>query len=281
MHSEFTARRTAFRKLHESGCFVIPNPWDAGSARYLCHLGFSALATTSSGFAFSRGLPDLESAVGRDAMLAHIADIAAATDLPVNADFQSGYGATGEEVAESVRLCVETGVAGLSVEDSTKDPEQPLHELLVAIERVKAARAAIDASGAGVLLTARAECFLTGHPDPLREAIRRLTAYAEAGADVLYAPGPRTREDMRAIIAAAAPKPVNILMHASLGITVREVADMGARRISVGSALARAAWSGFMRAAKAIAEDGSFAGFEGLVPGTELNDLFRNAHPAT
>jgi len=281
MHSEFTARRTAFRKLHESGCFVIPNPWDTGSARYLRHLGFSALATTSSGFAFSRGLPDLESAVGRDAMLAHIADIAAATDLPVNADFQSGYGATGEEVAESVRLCVETGVAGLSIEDSTKDPDQPLHELLVAIERVKAARAAIDASGAGVLLTARAECFLTGHPDPLREAIRRLTAYAEAGADVLYAPGPRTREHMRAIITAAAPKPVNILMHASLGITVREVADMGARRISVGSALARAAWSGFIRAAKTIMEDGSFAGFEGLVPGTELNELFKKAQPAT
>ena len=281
MPSNFDAPRAAFRKLHESGCFVIPNPWDIGSARYLRHLGFKALATTSSGFAFSRGLPDLESAVGRDAMLAHIADIAAATDLPVNADFQSGYGATCDEVAESVRLCVETGVSGLSIEDSTKDREQPLHELMIAIERVKTARAAIDASGRGVLLTARAECFLTGHPDPLREAIRRLTAYAEAGADVLYAPGPRTREDMRAIVSAVSPKPVNILMHANLGITVSEVAEMGARRISVGSALARAAWGGFIRAAKAIAEQGVFTGFDGLPPGVELNELFKKHHTAT
>jgi 2-methylisocitrate lyase-like PEP mutase family enzyme len=280
MPLDLSARRAAFRKLHESGCFVIPNPWDIGSALYLRHLGFQALATTSSGFAFSRGLPDLESAVGRDTMLAHIAEIVSATDLPVNADFQSGYGDTPEQVAESVRRCVETGVSGLSVEDSTKDPAQPLHELMTAIERVKAARAAIDASRSGVLLTARAECYLTGHPDPLREAIKRLTAYAQAGADVLYAPGPRTREDMRTIISSVAPKPVNILMHASLGITVNEVAEMGARRISVGSALARAAWTGFIRAAKAIAEQGVFTGFDGLVPGTELNELFKPAAAA-
>jgi 2-methylisocitrate lyase-like PEP mutase family enzyme len=274
MASDFAGSRAAFRKLHESGCFVIPNPWDIGSACYLRHLGFPALATTSSGFTFSRGLPDLESAVGRDAMLGYIAQIVAATDLPVNADFQSGYGASPEDVAESVRLCIATGVAGLSIEDSTHDRAHPLHDPPEAVQRVRAARAAIDASGSGVLLTARAECYLTGHPDPFHESLRRLAAYAEAGADVLYAPGVRDREEMRAIVAAVAPKPVNILIGSDVGLRVSDVAEIGARRISVGSALARAAWTGFIHAAKGIAEEGSFAGFRDLVPGTELNELF-------
>jgi 2-methylisocitrate lyase-like PEP mutase family enzyme len=273
--SDFAARRAAFRKLHERGCFVIPNPWDIGTARYLRHLGFSALATTSSGFAFTRGLPDAESAVGRDAMIGHIAEIVAATDLPVNADFQSGYGKRPEDVAESVRRCVEVGVAGLSIEDSSGHRDHPLLDLAAALERLQAARAAIDASGTGVLLTARAECYMSGHHDPLREAIRRLTAYAEAGADVLYAPGLGTRREMQAIVSAMAPKPVNILMSADLGPTVKELTEMGVRRISVGSAMARAAWTGFLRAAKAIAGAGSFAGFEGLLPYAELNAFFQ------
>lgn len=274
MASDFAVRRAAFRKLHESACFVIPNPWDVGSAVYLQHLGFHALATTSSGYAFSRGLPDLEWEVGREATLGHIRQIVGATDLPVNADFQSGFGGSPEEVAESVRLCVATGVAGLSIEDSTHDRAHPLHDVPDAVQRVRAARTAIDATGSGVLLTARAECYLTGHADPFHEALRRLMAYAEAGADVLYAPGVRDREQMRAIVAAVAPQPVNILIHADLGLRVSDVAEIGARRISVGSALARAAWTGFIRAAKAIAEEGSFAGFRDLVPGTELNQLF-------
>jgi 2-methylisocitrate lyase-like PEP mutase family enzyme len=261
-----------FRELHQSGCFVIPNPWDIGSARYLRHLGFKALATTSAGFAFSRGLPDDSAVVSRDAVLVHVAEIAGATELPVNVDFQDGYGATPEAVAESVRLCVKAGAAGLSIEDS---PGDGLYELPVALERLKAARAAIDATGSGVLLTARAECFLRGHPEPLKEAIRRLQAFAEAGADVLYAPGPRTREDIRAIISAVAPKPVNVLMGWSVGLTVADIAELGARRISVGSSLARAAWTGFLNAARLIAKDGSFAGFDGLVTGKELDEFFQ------
>jgi 2-methylisocitrate lyase-like PEP mutase family enzyme len=269
------ARLAAFRKLHESGCFVVPNPWDVGTARYLRRLGFQALATTSSGFAFSRGLPDTDWAVPRDLMLGHIAEIVAAVDLPVNADFESGYAHQPEEVAENVRLCVETGVAGLSIEDATGDRSAPLYDLPLAIDRIRAARAAIDASGIGVLLTARAECYLVGHPEPLRESIRRLRAYAEAGADVLYAPGPRDREDIKAIVAAVSPKPVNILMSANAGLTVRDLAELGVRRVSVGSALARAAWTGFIRAARTIAQDGSFAGFDGSVSFAELNGIFR------
>ena len=235
-----TAHRAAFHKLHESGCFLIPNPWDIGSARYLRHLGFKALATTSSGFAFSRGLPDT-GAVTRDIMLGHIAEIAAAADLPVNADFQAGYSHSPEGVAENVRLCVETGVSGLSIEDSTGDANRPLYELSLAVERIQAARAAIDASGTGVLLTARAECYLVGQPESLRESIRRLQAYAEAGADVLFAPGPRERDAIKAIVLAVAPKPVNVLISANTGMRVSELAELGVRRISVGSGLARAA----------------------------------------
>ena len=271
--SDFTARRAAFGKLHESGCFVIPNPWDVGTARYLRHLGFQALATTSAGFAFSRGLPD--NSVPRDAVLRHIAEIVVGAELPVNADFESGYAHDPEGVAENVRLCVETGVAGLSIEDATGDRRAPLYDLPMAVERIKAARMAIDESGAGVLLTGRAECYLVGHPEPLRESIRRLQAYAEAGADVLYAPGPREPEEIQAIVTALSPKPVNILMSSNTGVRVADLAEMGVRRISVGSSLARAAWSGFIRAAETIAREGSFAGFDGSVSFSELNNLFR------
>jgi len=271
---DFTSRRAAFRKLHESGCFVIPNPWDIGTARYLRSLGFQALATTSSGFAFSRGLPDTDSAVSRDMALSHIAEIVAAVDLPVNADFQSGYAHEPKGVAENVRLCVQTGVAGLSIEDATGDLARPLYDLELAVERIRAARTAIDESGADVLLTGRAECYLTGHPEPLKESIRRVQAYAEAGVDVVYAPGPRDRRDIEAIVSAS-PKPVNILISANTGLRVSDLAEMGVRRVSVGSSLARAAWSGFIRAAKAMAKHGSFEGFEGSVAFAELNDFFR------
>jgi 2-methylisocitrate lyase-like PEP mutase family enzyme len=276
--SDFASRRAAFRKLHESGCFVIPNPWDAGTAIYLRHLGFEAVATTSAGFAFSLGLPDDGRAVTRDVALRHIADVVSAAGLPVNADFQRGYADEPDGVGRNVRLCVETGVAGVSVEDSTGRPEQPLYELALAVDRIRAARAAIDASGTGALLTARAECFLTGHPDPLKESIRRLQAYAEAGADVLYAPGPRARDDIRAIVSAVAPRPVNVLMSADTGLRTADLAELGVRRISVGSALARAAWTAFIRAARGIADEGSYVGFDGSVPGAKLNDLFGKGH---
>jgi 2-methylisocitrate lyase-like PEP mutase family enzyme len=269
--TDFSARRAAFRKLHESGCFVIPNPWDVGTARYLRHLGFPALATSSAGFAFSRGLADAE--VSRDQMLSHIAEIVASTDLPVNADFESGYAQQPEGVAENVRMCVETGVAGLSIEDSTGDRAQPLYDLPVAVERMKAARKAIGDSG--VLLIGRAECFLVGHAEPLQESIRRLQAYAEAGADVLYAPGVRERRDIEAIVSAVSPKAVNVLMSANIGLKVPDLAELGVRRISVGSSLARAACGGFIRAAKDIAE-GSFAGFDMCAPFAELNGFFRD-----
>ena len=264
----------AFRELHRTGCFVIPNPWDPGSARYLQHLGFKALATTSSGFAFSRGLPDSDRAVPRDVALQHFADMAAAVELPVNADFASAYAREPEGVAENVRLCVETGVAGLSVEDATGEAERPLYDLALATERVKAARSAIDHTGTGVLLIARAECYLVRREDALKEAIRRLRSYAEAGADVLFAPGLKEREEIQAIVEAAGPKPVNVLMSSNTALRVGDLAEMGVRRVSVGSALARAAWGGFLRAAKLLAGEGSFAGFEGAVPGTELNDFF-------
>lgn len=270
MANDIATRRAAFRKLHESGCFVIPNPWDVGTARYLKSLGFPALATSSAGFAFSRGLAD--NAVSREMMLAHIAEIVGATDLPVNADFESGYARNAEGVATSVRLCVETGVAGLSIEDSTGDREKPLYDFAEAVERMQAARGAVGDSG--VLLIGRAECFLTGHEQPLKEAIRRLEAYSAAGADVLYAPGVRERADIQAIVAAVRPKPVNVLMSANTGLRVADLAELGVRRISVGSSLARAAWGGFIRAAKLIAEEGSFAGFDGAAPFVELNRFF-------
>ena len=237
------------------------------------HLGFPALASTSAGLAFSRGLPD--AAVPRDMVLEHIREIAAAVELPVNADFESGFADEPEGVAANVRLCIATGVAGLSIEDATGDTSRPLYELPLAVERIRAARRAIDDSGSGVLLTGRAECYLVGHADPLRESIRRLGAYAEAGADVLYAPGPRSREDIQAIVKAVEPKPVNVLMSANTGLRVADLAEMGVRRISVGSSLARAAWTAFAAAARKIASEGSFAGFDGLMPHAELNRFFQ------
>jgi 2-methylisocitrate lyase-like PEP mutase family enzyme len=266
-------KRATFRKLHAEGCFVIPNPWDIGTARYLQHLGFKALATTSAGFAFSRGLAD--NAVPRDVMLAHIAEIVAATDLPVNADFEGGYAEAPEGVAESVRLCVETGVAGLSIEDSTGDKERPLYELDLAVARIKAARAAIDKTGGDVLLTGRAECFLVGRPD-LDEVKCRLQAYAAAGADCLYAPGIRSREQIEAVVKAVAPKPVNFLMSGALGHTVTDVAALGVRRISVGGTLARVAWGAVMRAAKQIASEGRFDTFAEAASHPETNGFFRD-----
>jgi 2-methylisocitrate lyase-like PEP mutase family enzyme len=271
--ADVKARRVAFRKLHENGCFIIPNPWDVGSAVYLKNLGFKALATTSSGFAFSRGLPDTD-AVTRELVISHLVEIVAAVELPINADFRAGYADSPAGVAESVRLCVETGVAGLSIEDSTGDVKRPLYDLSLAEERVRAARGAIDASGTGVLLTGRAECYLVSHPEPLAESIRRLRAYSEAGADVLYAPGVRERAEIKAIVEAVAPKPVNVLMSWNGGFRLADLAELGVRRVSVGSGLARSAWAGFIRAAKGMAETGSFEGFEGAASGATLNGLF-------
>ena len=265
-------RRAAFRALHARGCFVMPNPWDEGSARLLQGLGFPALATTSAGMAFSRGLPDGH--VPRAAVLEHVRTMAGAVDVPLNADFESGFGADPEAVEDSVRLCVAAGVAGLSIEDATGDRSAPLFDLAVAVERLRAARAAIDASGTGVLLTARAECHLVGTPDPLRDSIRRLEAYAAAGADCLYAPGLTTSEEVLAVVKAVAPKPVNVLIGWPDELTVQDIAALGVRRISVGGALARCAWGGFMHAARLLAEQGSFAGFQQAASGAELNALF-------
>jgi 2-methylisocitrate lyase-like PEP mutase family enzyme len=275
-HAVLTARRKAFRALHERGCFVIPNPWDVGSARYLQHLGFAALATTSAGFAFSQGRPDSgnDDVVSRDRNLAYIADITAAVDLPVSADFMAGYGMKPEDVAESVTRCVATGVAGLSIEDSTGDASSPLYDLPIAVERVRAARQAIDQSGEDVLLTARAECYHVGHPDPFRESVRRLQAYAAAGADVLFAPGPQTPAEIEALVEAVAPKPLNLLVVRDIGLRVEDIAALGVRRISVGGALALAAWTGFIRAAQTLKSEGSFAGLASLVPYAEMNGLF-------
>jgi 2-methylisocitrate lyase-like PEP mutase family enzyme len=269
--STIAEKRRVFRKLHEIGCFAIPNPWDIGSARYLEHLGFKAIASTSAGFAFSRGLPD--TFVPRDVMLAHVGELVQAVDVPVNADFENGYAHEPDRVAANVRLCVETGVAGLSIEDSTGDKDKPLYELDYAIARIKAARAAIEESGADVMLVGRAECFLVGRPD-IKEVTRRLEAYAEAGADCLYSPGIRTREDISTVVRAVAPKPVNVLISGPIGLTMGDVAALGVRRVSVGGALARAAWGGFIRAARELVEQGRFDGFAGATPHTELNEFF-------
>ena len=269
--------RASFASLHASGCFVIPNPWDVGSAKYLRSLGFKALATTSGGFAFSRGLPDGVNGVGRDEMLAHIAEIVGAAEVPVNADFQSGYADAPEDVGENVKRCVETGVSGLSIEDATGKPETPLYELTQAADRIRAARRALDETGSGVLLTARAECYLVGHPNAFQESLRRLTAYAEAGADVLYAPGVIDPKEIGQIVTAVTPTPVNVLVSSNTGLRVADLADMGVRRVSVGSSLARTAWTGFIKAAREIAEQGTFAGFDGIVPFGELNSLFQKS----
>jgi 2-methylisocitrate lyase-like PEP mutase family enzyme len=265
------AKRHAFHELHKAGCFVIPNPWDVGSACFLQSLGFKALATTSSGFAWSQGRPD--GGISRDMALAHLSEMVAATELPVNADFESGFAPDAAGVAESVRLAAGTGVAGLSIEDSTGDAARPLYDLDTAVERIAAARTAIDKAGGDVLLVGRAECFLVGRPD-LDETITRLKAYAQAGADCLYAPGIHTPEQIKAVVSAVAPKPVNLLVGSASKLTVQEIAALGVRRISVGGALARAAWGGFMRAARLLAEQGKFDGFMDAASGRELNALF-------
>ena len=269
-------KRRAFHQLHQRGCFAIPNPWDIGSARYLQSLGFKALATTSSGFAWTRGYPD--NGISRELALAHLHEMVAATDLPLNADFESGFASDEAGVAESVRLAVETGVAGLSVEDSTGDAARPLYDLDTAVARIRAARKAIDAAGGDTLLVGRAECFLVGRPD-LAETLARLQAYAQAGADCLYAPGVRTPEQIRALVEGVAPKPFNLLIGSASPLTMHDVAALGVRRLSVGGALARSAWGGFMRAAKLIAEEGRFDAFADAASGAELNAFFRTDAP--
>lgn len=263
-------KRRTFHQLHRAGCFVIPNPWDVGSALYLQSLGFKALATTSSGFAWSRGRPD--NGISREAALAHLHEIVAATELPLNADFESGFATDAAGVAESVRLAVETGVAGLSIEDSTGDAAQPLYQLDEAVARIRAARKAIDEAGGDTMLVGRAECFFVGRPD-IAETIRRLQAYSQAGADCLYAPGVRTREHIAAAVQAVAPKPFNLLVGWPSDLTMHDIAALGVRRVSVGGALARSAWGGFIRASRLLAEQGKFDGFADAASGQELNSL--------
>jgi methylisocitrate lyase len=260
-----------FYRLHQSGCFVIPNPWDIGSARVLVQLGFPALATTSAGFAWSLGRPD-HHRVSLNEALDHFRSIAQSVDVPVNADFEGGFAIAAAAVGANVAAATTTGIAGLSIEDSTGDPSNPLFDFALAVERVHAAREAIDESGTGVLLTGRSEGFIVGRPD-LKETIRRLTAYAEAGADCLYAPGIRTTQDIAAVVQAVSPKPVNVLVGSDFA-TVAELAALGVRRISVGGALARAAWTGFLQAASEIAERGTFTNLGRAVPVGKVNGLF-------
>ena len=270
--STIAHRRQAFKQLHASGCFVIPNPWDAGGARYLRSLGFKALATTSAGLAWSQGVPDGQ--LDRETVLDHLRHMVGATDLPINADFESGFAADPQGVTESVRLAIETGVAGLSIEDTSGDPSNPIRDIDDAVARLRAARRAIDAAGGDTLLVGRAENFLFGRPD-LEDTIARLKAYAAAGADCLYAPGITTREQITAVVAAVAPKPVNLLVGAAGPLTVADIAALGVRRVSLGGALARTAWSAFMRAAQAVAEGGRFDGFAEAASGQALNAVFK------
>lgn len=264
-------KRREFHRLHQDGCFVIPNPWDVGSALWLQGLGFKALASTSSGFAWSQGFAD--NRVTREMALEHLRAMVEATDLPLNADFESGFGADAAGVAESVALAVQVGVAGLSIEDSTGNAAMPLFDIATAVDRMRAARRAIDAQGGDTLLVGRAEGFLVGRPD-LDETIARLKAYADAGADCLYAPGLKKREQIVAVVQAVAPKPVNLLVYSASEWTVADIAAMGVRRISVGGALARSAWGGFMRAAQQLAEQGRFDGFADAASGQVLNRFF-------
>jgi 2-methylisocitrate lyase-like PEP mutase family enzyme len=269
-------KRRAFRELHQSGCFVIPNPWNVGSARYLQGLGFKALATTSSGHAHSIGYPDGD--VTRDMVLAHCREIAQATDVPVNADFEGGYADDPDEVAANVRLCVETGVAGLSIEDATGNDANPLYDFDLAVKRVRAARDAIDKAGGDVIFTARTEGFIRNRPD-LDETIRRLKAFADAGADCLYSPGIKTREQITATIKAVAPKPINFLNSSAFGYTVSDLAALGVRRISVGGTLARVAMNAFVLSARKISQEGKFDSFAGIVSNAELNKFFHDDLP--
>jgi 2-methylisocitrate lyase-like PEP mutase family enzyme len=269
-------KRRAFRALHQSGCFVIPNPWNVGSARYLQGLGFKALATTSAGFAHAQGYSDGD--ITRDMMLAHFREIAQTTDVPVNADFEGGYADDPDEVAENVKLCVATGVAGISIEDYTEDDSNPLYDFDLAVKRVRAARDAIDKTGGEVVFTARTEGFIRNRPD-LDETIRRLKAFADAGADCLYSPGIKTREHIAATVKAVAPKPINFLNSGPFGFTVDDLAAMGVRRISVGGTLARVAMNAFIQSARQIAQDGRFDSFAGVVTNAELNKFFHDDLP--
>jgi 2-methylisocitrate lyase-like PEP mutase family enzyme len=264
-------RRRLFRELHRAGCFAIPNPWDAGTARYLQQLGFKAIATTSAGYAFSRGVPD--GSVQRDDMLAHIKELVEATDLPVSADFENGYATEPEDVAENVRLCVATGVAGLSIEDAIDHGQGQLYDLDLAVERIRAAREAIAESD--VILVGRAEGILMGR-ESFDRVLERLCAYANAGADCLYAPGVCDAHQIKRIVAAVAPKPVNLLIGGAMGLTMKDAQALGVRRVSVGGALARTAWAGFIRAAKELAKHGTFNSFAGAIPHAELQALFAN-----
>ena len=265
------AKRRSFGRLHEGGCFVLPNPWDIGSARFLQQLGFKALASTSAGFAWSQGAAD--GAVSLESVLAHLQTLVDATDLPVNADFQNGFAAEPAGVAENVRAALATGIAGLSIEDATGDAAQPLYPLPSAIERIRAARGAIDASGVEVMLVGRAECFLVGRPD-LEQTIARLRAYAEAGADCLYAPGLRTSDQIAQVVKAVAPTPLNVLWSTASEFTVDELAALGVRRISLGGAMARVAWGAFARTARTIMEQGCLPGLAQAMPTSELDRLF-------
>jgi 2-methylisocitrate lyase-like PEP mutase family enzyme len=263
-------KRRGFRQLHESGCFVIPNPWDLGSARLLESLGFKALATTSSGYAWSRARPD--NGITLDMALAHLAEMVEGTTLPVNADFEGGFAADAAGVEANVSLAVQTGVAGLSIEDSTGNAARPLYDIDTAADRMRAARRAIDRNGGDTLLVGRAEGFLVGRPD-IDETIARLKRYADAGADCLYAPGLKTREQIAAVVQAVAPKPFNLLVSSPGALSFDDIAALGVRRISVGGALARSAWAGFLRASRALAQ-GRFDGLADAASGAELNALF-------
>ncbi|HZQ12216.1 MAG TPA: isocitrate lyase/phosphoenolpyruvate mutase family protein [Pseudolabrys sp.] len=269
-------KRKTFRRLHERGCFVIPNPWNVGSARYLQALGFKALATTSSGYAHSIGYSDGD--VTRDMVLAHFREIAQATDVPVNADFENGFAHEPDGVADNVKRCIDTGVAGLSIEDFNGNDADPLYDFDLAVRRVRAARKAIDAAGGDVVFTARSEGFIHGRPD-LAETIRRMKAFADEGADCLYAPGLKTREQIETLVKAVAPKPINFLNSGAFGFTVKDLADMGVRRISVGGTLARVAMHAFLKAAREIAEQGAFDSFAGVVTNAELNKFFHDDLP--
>jgi 2-methylisocitrate lyase-like PEP mutase family enzyme len=263
-------KRRTFHRLHQSGCFLLPNPWDVGGAIYLQSLGFKALASTSSGLAWSQGRPD--NGLPLEQVLTHLRSMVEATDLPLNADFENGFGADAVKVAASVRLAVDAGVAGLSIEDCTGVAATPLFPIADATERVRAARRAIDAAGGDTLLVARAECFLVGKTD-IDEVIARLRAYADVGADCLYAPGVRTPEHIAALVQAVAPKPVNVLIGAPSDFTLAKLAELGVRRVSVGGALARAAWGGFQRAAQSLAE-GRFDGLAGAPAHGNIDKLF-------
>jgi 2-methylisocitrate lyase-like PEP mutase family enzyme len=264
-------KRKTFRELHDSGCFVMPNPWDVGTARYLQGQGFKALASTSAGYAFTQGLPD--GAVPRDTMLNHLRELCAATDRPVNADFEGGYADDPEGVAQNVQLCLETGVAGLSIEDSTNDPASPLYDFDLAVARVRAARSVIDRAGGTVVLTGRSEGFIRGRPD-LEETIRRLKAYAAAGADCLYAPGIKTPEQITAVVNAVDPKPINFLMATATNLTLKDLADLGVRRISLGGTLARVGWTAVACAVRGIINEGEFGSLAGTMANAELNTFF-------